>query len=697
MQLVRVIYKTPPSASEGALVKLKRKFGEWWLAPVIYRELTRDGSDRMLKQWAANHLWLAQRTGGAPLHGIELASRIVFGKEAKDLSIAEQFVLASAVNRPIILLQGSDRLNAVRLDRWRYLTEVRARTCAEQLITDEALQRQVVFDLVAMAGGPPDPRIKPRLQQALDRYAPTLAHAAQANPVIRANALMLSARYGIREEMKEAYGFGWRDHVRGVTTTFDAADNLAFAVKEQARLAQLDARFASNIDPGYTLDPAKVSAGAQEPERHRGGRQCARRDRALLRGGRDGVLFRLAVRARCRRRDITTRRAKAAWSPPPARSSRRSRSPTPGAIRRQTLYLDRQAPAQGLEACGHGQRAALALGAGHVCLLAQRSAPHPHRAHRPGARRQAHRRLRLHHAAGRASGEGHAALDRRRPGPGRSLAAPRAPLGGRRACEPHRARGDARAGALAGQELTTTRARDGAGRATLTPAAIVPDKIIRRGGARPAAPAALGTALLRGRRAAAGNAQEPLQVVRGAARRCEAALRQDGTQVTTDRDATVDAWIAGGLQFASGAAYSYVVVVGTGSASEPWARKLHASQVAAPLLETLLQDLEADAKPCAAIVGAARRHHSGCATRGGCDAHAIQSPTERRDVAQQCATAFRHSSAALKTKTMATNAMDHEAGADLKTLKARGVSRNRWADGRAVCVPARRAMFAAKS
>ena len=67
-----------------------------------------------------------------------------------------------------------------------------------------------------------------------------------------------------------------------------------------------------------------------------------------------------------------------------------------------------------------------------------------------------------------------------------------------------------------------------------------------------------------------------------------------GTQVTEDVDATVDAWIAGGLQFANGAAYSYVVVVGTGSAREPWARNLHAAQVAVPLLDALLTDLEAE-------------------------------------------------------------------------------------------------------
>ena len=76
-------------------------------------------------------------TVGPPLHGVEVTSRIVFGKEARDLSIAEQFVLASAVNKPIILLEGSDQLNAVRIDRWKYIAEVRARTCAEKLLGGE--------------------------------------------------------------------------------------------------------------------------------------------------------------------------------------------------------------------------------------------------------------------------------------------------------------------------------------------------------------------------------------------------------------------------------------------------------------------------------------------------------------------------------------------------------------------------------
>jgi hypothetical protein len=69
-----------------------------------------------------------------------------------------------------------------------------------------------------------------------------------------------------------------------------------------------------------------------------------------------------------------------------------------------------------------------------------------------------------------------------------------------------------------------------------------------------------------------------------------------GTQVTEDPNATVDVWATGGVQFANGAAYSYVVLVGTGSANEPWGTALHAAQVAAPLMDVLLDDLKAHAR-----------------------------------------------------------------------------------------------------
>ncbi|HRD75051.1 MAG TPA: transglycosylase domain-containing protein, partial [Hyphomicrobiaceae bacterium] len=262
MQLVRVIDKTPPDASHGVFAKLSRKFREWWLAPVIYRELTRDGDDTPLKRWAANHLWLAQRTGGSSLHGVEITSQIVFGKDAKDLTVAEQFVLASAVNKPIILLSGDEKLNEVRIDRWRYITEVRARTCAEKLVSDPELQKATIFELVQLAGGPPDPKAKPLLRATLVAHTPALAARAVANPFIRANALLPAARFGIREEMKQSWGFGWRDYVRGVTVTLDVAENLAFAEKIRAELKRLHAQHGAKFAPGYTIDPAMLVAGA---------------------------------------------------------------------------------------------------------------------------------------------------------------------------------------------------------------------------------------------------------------------------------------------------------------------------------------------------------------------------------------------------------------------------------------------------
>jgi penicillin-binding protein 1A len=69
-----------------------------------------------------------------------------------------------------------------------------------------------------------------------------------------------------------------------------------------------------------------------------------------------------------------------------------------------------------------------------------------------------------------------------------------------------------------------------------------------------------------------------------------------GTSVGADINATVDTWIAGGLQFANGAAYSYLVLIGTGSPSQSWARSLHAAQIGVPLLEILLADLKEHAK-----------------------------------------------------------------------------------------------------
>ena len=594
MQLVRVIYKTPPHAGEGVLTKLKRKLTEWWLAPVIYHELTRRGGNAELKHWAANHLWLAQRTGGSPLHGIELASRIVFGKQAKDLSIAEQYVLASAVNRPIILLEGSERLNAVRLDRWRYLAEVRARTCAERLISDEALKKEVVFELIAMAGGPPDPKIKPKLQEALDRNAPTYAERAQANPVIRANVLMQSARYGVREEMKQAYGFAWRDFVRGVTTTFDAGDNLAFSRRLETKLAELNTKFESRIDPGYTLDPAKVTADRKSPSV------------IVVAANANGDIVRYFEQGETAAYfGSPFARESATGYYDPRRESRMIASTgkimaaiaiaNTGRDTADTLYLDTKSPTRGLETCRHGsERHGRKAVVAFACSL---NDPLLNRTARVGQKRV----KKIIDELGFAMPPTNAAGEGTPPSTavvlGQVAGAPR---------RVHRMAGVVLA-SLTGRgnrpvrSPTLVKAYDYTNLETdggndVGAGGIIPDKIVNRRSR------ALLRAFLRAPLCyqANGRSYGTLSSLKGwcAARRKGLRLHfaKTGTQVTEDPNVTVDAWATGGLQFSNGAAYSYVVVVGTGSTRAPWARRLHSSQIAAPLLEVLLQDLETDAK-----------------------------------------------------------------------------------------------------
>ncbi|MBU2580368.1 MAG: transglycosylase domain-containing protein [Alphaproteobacteria bacterium] len=597
MQFARVIYKTPPRRSEGPFAKLSRKLSEWWLAPVIYFELTQGGDDSRLKEWAANHLWLAQRTGGTSLHGVELASRIVFGKEAKALSVAEQFVLASAVNKPIILLEGSESLNKVRLDRWRYIAEVRARVCAETLIADEEEKKAVVFELIGLAGGPPDPKVQPGLDKSLEQLAPDVAARARANPVIRANILMPAARYGMREEMKQTYGFNWRNHVRGLTASFDAGDNLSFTRRMGEAMVKLNATLSGRLDPRFTLDPSRVGAEVEMPHV------------AVVAADANGHIVRY----------YENTATAAYFGSPVARDSgtgfyERAREPrmiasigkiisaiaiaNEGKDSLSTLYVDTDAPDKGLETCRHGGglRRGRSAEVSFACSLNE---PLMTRTAQIGQARVQDLidRFGFNMPPLNADGEGTPA----------STAAVLGLISG----SPRRVH------QMSSVILNALIGRDGI---KVTPpslierydnaesgdkdapsvgelaSAIRPRSVIRRGGT--------GTlqALLQAPLCyqAFKTSHGTLKSLAGwcATRRADLRLHfaKTGTQVTLDPDATVDAWVSGGLQFANGAAYSYVVVVGTGSASSPWARSVHSSQAAAPLVAELLEELAADAK-----------------------------------------------------------------------------------------------------
>lgn len=596
MQFARVIYKTPPSRSEGGLTKLSRKFREWWLAPVIYRELTRGGDDTLLKQWAANHIWLAQRTGGQPLHGVAVTSQIVFGKDAKDLSIAEQFVLASAVNKPIILLEGSDKLNEVRLDRWRYITEVRARTCAEKLLDDPDAQKATVFELMALAGGPPDPKVRPKLQAALELYVPEQTKRAEANPTIRANVLLPAARFGIREEMKQRYGFGWRDYVRGVTTTFDIAENLAFRQKIDRELIAVDGKWSSRLTPGYTLDPAKASADLKTPSIVVVAADAAGNILRYYETGETAPYFGSAL-ARNPQNGLYDPSAEGRMVASTGKMIAAIAIANEGKDTPDSLYVDTEAPAKGLETCDkngterHGRRALVSF----ACSL---NNPLINRTALIGQARIKS----LIDGFGFAMPPA-AALGGTPPSTavvlGQIAGAPRrvhhmsavilAALIGK-GSKPVKM-----PSLIAGYDYTI-KGDDGAGVAAAAPPAITPASLIKRS-ANPMLRTLLQAPLCYQTGGASHGTLKSLSHW-CAARRGDLRLHfaKTGTQVSVDPNATIDAWITGGVQFANGAAYSYVVLVGTGSASEIWANNLHAAQVAAPLVERLLEDLSQHAK-----------------------------------------------------------------------------------------------------
>jgi penicillin-binding protein 1A len=607
MQFARVIYKTPPSSSESSFTKLSRKMKEWWLAPVIYHVLTKGGDQTPLKQWAANHIWLAQRTGGAPLHGVEMTARILFAKEAKDLTTAEQYVLASAVNKPVILLEGNDKLNAVRLDRWRYITEVRAKACADKLIKDEAEQKKVVFELIAMAGGPPDPKIKPKMHAALEQFAPGLAKRAEASPTIRANALIPSARLGIREEMKQAFGFDWRNYVRGVTMTFDAIENLTFRETIRTELARMDKEWGPRFNPGWTLDPTKVANDRRSPHVIV---VAANAKGEIVRYYESGDTAPYFGSPAARSTD------NGHYEPERETRSIASTGKMLAAIAianehkdtADTPYTDVDAPAKGVETCAKGVAGpgATSERRGRKSLVAFACS-----LNRPIEWRLAQ----LGQGPVEKLIDGFGFNMPAASGTADATPATTAAVRGYITGSPQRVHQMSAVilaalldkGSVPVRLPTLVRAYDFVApehanaferdRST----DIVPNKLIRRDShgllkqllSAPLCYAANGTShgTLKG---LSGWCADKRQGVR-------LHFAKTGTSVTDDVNSTVDTWVTGGLQFANGAAYSYVVVVGSGTTAEPWSRNLHAAQLGVPLVAALLGDLEQHAKKAPAL------------------------------------------------------------------------------------------------
>ncbi len=239
MQLVRSFLKQLPSSNETMLDKVTRKMREWWLAPILHNLLTRGEGEKEFARWAANHLPIAQRVGGSGIFGVELASWVIFDKSAADLSAAQQYVLAAAVNRPIEVLPHKDAgRERRRLKGWQRLVSGRAMTCANAAITSPDLREEIVAELSDLSQTAPSPRIDADVVLALEAQ-PNAPTGRSVNPVRRANNLLGPLQYGLRQELVERHGYDWRNHVGAVHLTFNALDNQSFARRMEGELTAL--------------------------------------------------------------------------------------------------------------------------------------------------------------------------------------------------------------------------------------------------------------------------------------------------------------------------------------------------------------------------------------------------------------------------------------------------------------------------
>lgn len=255
MQLVRSFLKQLPSSDETMFDKVTRKLREWWLAPILHNLLGSGEGDKEFARWAANHLPIAQRVGGSGIFGVELASWVIFDKPAAELSIAQQYVLAAAVNRPIeVLPHKNAESERRRLLRWQKVVAGRAVTCANAGITSADLRDQVVAELQELSRTAPRPRIDADVVLALESQ-PNAPTGRSVNPVRRANNLLGALQYGLRQELVERHGYDWRNQVGAVHLTFNALTNQSFALKLESELdAALESAAYRRRNPALSFD-----------------------------------------------------------------------------------------------------------------------------------------------------------------------------------------------------------------------------------------------------------------------------------------------------------------------------------------------------------------------------------------------------------------------------------------------------------
>jgi membrane peptidoglycan carboxypeptidase len=267
-QLSRSMRGQSPSGTEAPLEKLRRKLGEWADSPALVLLLRSHGVDPE-RFVLANLPLLAGASGshaGNLPYGAEAASLILFNRSASELSPEEQYLLAAANWRPVLLGPDNDP-KALKIigERWKALQH-RAARCLH-LLAEPGTPAYAAAKVRLFAM--PTPRIHDDAFASLSD--PTKGFATAVNPARRAwQSLGDGGMALVSRDLSEVEG-GWRGRVANADLTFDAFANRRFAERIEISLATIERQIGSRLrlhltGPNDAPDRAQVLVALTDTE-----------------------------------------------------------------------------------------------------------------------------------------------------------------------------------------------------------------------------------------------------------------------------------------------------------------------------------------------------------------------------------------------------------------------------------------------
>lgn len=252
MMLIRSMRHESANPNDSKFKKLRRKFTELLHAPILFKNLY----PHDLKIWLAMHVPLVNGAPGskmgAALYGIGITARIVFGKAPKDLTVAEQAMLAAAFKKPILLAPLNDEsAQKLAIERWEYLKE-RAKEGIK--IAYPNANTQAIDELQF----PLEPYSPVKVASLLPKDE-LKRFGILANPYRRSLFFVRGEMIQAIGELQEHYGMKWRDKVYAIHLNTNSVDNVQFKRKVEDTLQSIETTL--KIEDRLTLNLLPTKAG----------------------------------------------------------------------------------------------------------------------------------------------------------------------------------------------------------------------------------------------------------------------------------------------------------------------------------------------------------------------------------------------------------------------------------------------------